>query len=118
MPKSYPLDIENVGGDEYALMSRGHHDLHAFMREIRAQGYSWPLGVPAHKWVKTVPCQCGEHRCHYEFVNEGTRGAWPATYAWEAYGEDRYEAKFPAGAPAGEHATEHGNRQPREAPGG
>ena len=32
----------------------------------------------------------------YEFVKEGTRGAWPATYCWE-YGEDwqRYNTTPP-----------------------
>lgn len=87
MAKQYPLDVMNVGGDEYAVMSKGHHDPDAFMQEVRAHGYDWPLGKPKHVWVKTVPCGdwCGEHRCHYELSDTERKGWFPATYAWEHY---------------------------------
>ena len=53
--KIYSLDIENVGGDTYIVMSRGHHDIHKFMKQVREDGYDWPLGVPEHCWVNH-PC--------------------------------------------------------------
>lgn len=92
--KVYPLDIENVSGDVYIVMSRGHHDIHAFMKQVREDGYDWPLGVPEHCWMKTVPDSTGEFVCRYIRVTENTRGAWPATYSWESYWDDRYEVKF------------------------
>ena len=46
MAKAYPLEIENVGGDVYVLLSRGHHDIHEFMSKVREEGYDWPLGFP------------------------------------------------------------------------
>ena len=88
MNKTYPLDIQNVGGDTYILMSKGHHDPHEFMRKAREEGYSWPLGFPTHQWVKVTPARDGHW---YHLVPEGTKGAFPATYAHEAYNERRYE---------------------------
>lgn len=90
---AYPLDPRSVGDDTYVVMSKGHHDPDAFMRAVRAEGYDWPLGKPEHKWVKAVPCapSCGAHTCHYELRDDQRKGWFPATYAWEAYGEDRYE---------------------------
>lgn len=94
--KTYPLEIQNVGNDTYIVMSQGHHDAHEFMAKVREDGYDWPLGFPKHLWAKATPCRCGEHTCHYAFVQQGTRGAFPATYAHEAYGEDSYESKVAA----------------------
>jgi hypothetical protein len=31
----YPLKPESVGEDTYVVISRGHHDIHAFMAEVR-----------------------------------------------------------------------------------
>ena len=86
----YPLNIQNVGGDTYIVMSKGHHDIHEFMKAVRNDGYDWPLGVPRHVWVKATPDNTGEHICHYNIVEEGTRGAFPATYSWESYGDEQY----------------------------
>lgn len=84
MANSYPLDPHSVGDDTYIVMSKGHHDPVEFMRAVRAYGYDWPLGKPQHKWVKAVPCRCGEHTCHYELRDEKPGPGWfPATYAWE-----------------------------------
>jgi hypothetical protein len=91
MAKTYPLDVRSVGDDTYVVMSKGHHDPEAFMAAVRTEGYDWPLGKPKHKWVKAVPCCCGEHSCHYELSDQHRPGWFPATYAWEAYGDDRYE---------------------------
>lgn len=90
--KDYPLVIENIGEDVYILISRGHHDPHAFMAEVRAQGYSWPLGMPKHIWMKTRPSRDPGYRCFYDVVPVGTRGAWPATHVREAWHGDSYEA--------------------------
>lgn len=98
--KTYPLNIQNVGSDTYIVMSRGHHDIHDFMKAVRADDYDWPLGVPEHRWAKVVPDRTGKYSYHYRFVPEGARGAIPVTYAWEAYGSETYEAKFPLVAKA------------------
>lgn len=45
---SYLLEIENIGGDTYTLISRGHHDPAAFMVAVRKAAYDWPLGMPQH----------------------------------------------------------------------
>jgi hypothetical protein len=99
MADRYPLDIQNVGEDTYILMSKGHHDQHEFMRAARADGYNWPLGMPTHEWMRAVPApKDSGFRCMYVEAKPGARGAWPCTYAREAYGDDRYEAI--AGKPA------------------
>ena len=96
--KQYALEPFSIGEDIYVVISRGHHDIHQFMRKIR-EDYSWPLGVPEHIWMKTCPAPRNSgYRCWYEPVKEGTRGAWPCTYVAEAYNEDRYEARYPAEA--------------------
>ncbi len=91
MAKQYPLEVENVGGDTYIVMSKGHHDVHEFMQKVREDGYSWPLCMPEHVWIKATPDQTGESTCIYNVVKEGTRGAFPATYSWEAYGDELYQ---------------------------
>lgn len=92
--REWPLDIENVGGDTYSLLSRGHHDVHEFMRQVREDGFDWPLGMPKHIWLRCVPPPDG-YATWYVEAREGSRGAFPATQCWEAYGDDRYEcAKF------------------------
>ncbi len=93
--RHYPLEIENVGDDTYILMSRGHHDPHEFMRAVRAEGYEWPLGMPEHKWLRAVPTNKLFLWCIYVFAEPYSRGAFPATYVHEAWGEDSYEAKAP-----------------------
>jgi len=83
----YPLEIESVGSDTYIVMSRGHHDLAEFIAKAREEYPDWYLGGAEHKWCKTVPDRSGQLACRYAFVEAGTRGAWPATYAWE-YGDN------------------------------
>ena len=95
MGNQYPLKIQNVGGDTYILISKGHHDINEFMRLAREKGYDWPLGTPQHVWLKATPDRFGDSVCLYSLVNEGCRGAFPATYACEAYGEEMYQV--PAG---------------------
>lgn len=87
---THPLKIENVGEDTYILMSKGHHDLHEFMRAVREAGYDWPLGMPAHMWMRAVPTRDTGYRCKYVEATPGSRGAFPCTYAWEAYGPYAY----------------------------
>lgn len=94
--KQYPLEPISIGEDSYAILSKGHHDIHQFMKEVRKH-WSWPLGVPEHLWMKTMPAREDGFSCWYQPVKEGTRGAWPATYVAEAYGEDRYENLHPKG---------------------
>ncbi len=93
--RRYPLNVENVGEDTYILMSKGHHDVHEFMRAVRAD-YSWPLGMPTHEWMRAIPApKDSGYRCLYVEAKPHARGAFPATYAREAYGEDSYEAQAP-----------------------
>ena len=80
----YPLEVQSVGEDTYIVMSRGHHDFGEFMQAAVDVYDGWALGGPRHVWCKTTPVPNG---CRYNFVKEGTRGAWPATYCWE-YGEE------------------------------
>lgn len=89
--RAYPLDIENIGDDTYTLMSRGHHDPAEFMRQVRADGYDWPLGMPRHIWLRCIPPPAGYSTWYVE-ANAGARGAFPATQCWEAYNENTYEA--------------------------
>lgn len=99
MAKTYELDPISIGEDTYCVISKGHHDIHDFMRKVR-EDRSWPLGVPEHIWMKTMPAPKNSgYSCWYEPVPQGTRGAWPCTYVMEAYNEDRYEAKFPQPSP-------------------
>lgn len=84
--RKYPLNVESVGGDTYIVMSRGHHDLKEFMQAAVDQYSGWRLGGPEQVWCKTTPLR-GENGVRYNFVNESTRGAWPATYCWE-YGDN------------------------------
>lgn len=94
--KTYPLEVESIGEDVYIVISKGHHDIHDFMRKVRAEGYNWPLGVPKHIYMKTRPARPGSgYNCFYDVVSKETRGAWPATHTQEAWNEDAYEAKFP-----------------------
>lgn len=88
--KDYPLSIINAGEDTYIVMSKGHHDPAQFMAAVRAD-YSWPLGVPKHVWCRSVPTRDPYRRCAYVFAEPNARGAFPATYSWEAYGDDIYE---------------------------
>lgn len=89
--KDYPLEIQNVGEDDYMLMSKGHHELKGFMSEVRRQGYDWPLGMPEHLWAKTVPNSVDGVGSIFVIVDKDTRGAWPCTLTCEAYGEEQYE---------------------------
>lgn len=94
--KIYPLEIENIGGDTYILISQGHHDLHSFMRKVREDGYDWPLGVPEHCYMKTIPTPNSDNTiCLYEEAAKDEEGAWPCTFVGEACYEESYEAKFP-----------------------
>jgi hypothetical protein len=96
--KTYPLEIENCGGDTYILRSKGHHDPDKFMEAVRAEGYDWPMGYPIHEWCKTVPVPSGQTEefgyCDaiYAMVTKGTRGAYPVTICQEAAGDRLYEA--------------------------
>lgn len=91
--KTHQLKIQNVGEDTYILMSKGHHDPHEFMRAARAAGYEWSLGMPTHEWTRAIPAtEESGYICMYVDAEPGARGAFPATYAREAYGDDRYEA--------------------------
>jgi hypothetical protein len=81
--RQYPLEIENIGHDDYIVMSRGHHEFSAFMLAVRARFPKWSMGKPEHIWFRNVFGR-------YVEAAPGARGAFPATYSHEAHGEDRY----------------------------
>lgn len=85
------IDIENVGEDVYILRARGHHDAHEFMRQVRADGYDWPLGMPVHTYARTVPTSKAGYDCVYALCEKAGPGAYPVTYVQEAWGDDSYE---------------------------
>lgn len=85
--KQYPLEVQSVGEDVYIVMSKGHHDLTEFMRAALLQ-YDWPLGSPQQMWMRAVPQRDGS--CIYVETSAGARGAFPATYCWERFGEERW----------------------------
>lgn len=93
--KEYPLDVVSCGRDEYIMMSYGHHDIHEFMKAVRAEGYSYQLGVPEHRFARAVPDSTGEFNHLFIFSKEGGRGAFPVTYAWEASPYETYESIYP-----------------------
>jgi hypothetical protein len=108
--RTYPLEIENIGVDIYTLMSRGHHDPEAFMRQVRADGYEWPLGMPKHIWLRCIPPPDGYVTWYVEAM-EGARGAFPATQCWESQGSDTYEAIMAARAAAQGSATQPATKE-------
>lgn len=89
MAKEYPMKIENVGDDVYCLFSRGHHDVDAFMREVR-KNYDWPLGMPEHIWMRAVPGDGPLGRCMLLHEAEAnSRGAFPVTCVVEEFDQAR-----------------------------
>lgn len=89
--KTYRLQIENVGEDDYILMSRGHHEFKEFMAAVKEAHTSWPMGQPEHKWIKAVPTRREGYKCIYSECDPDTRGAFPATYCYESYGEEKWK---------------------------
>lgn len=87
----YPLSVENWGGDDYIVGSKGHHCPDEFMIQVRKAGYDWPLGHPKHEWLKAVPNN-REGGVTYAVSSQATRGAFPATIAREAYGDEEYRS--------------------------
>lgn len=85
-------DIESVGDDTYIVRARGHHDPHEFMRAVRAAGYDWPLGMPEQTYARTVPSRNDEYSCMYVTCHKPGPGAYPVTYASEAYNDATYES--------------------------
>ena len=88
--KKYNLEVENVGSDSYIVMSKGHHDEHVFMKEVRKCGYRWPLGMPKHVFIKVTPDNV-EGGVNYNIVDKSVKGSFPATYSWEAFGSESYD---------------------------
>lgn len=74
------------------VLPAGHHNVHEFMRKVREEGYSWPLGMPQHVWCRTVPTRDPGYSCKYVICDGPGRGAYPATYVQEAWNDDSYEA--------------------------
>lgn len=85
------IDLENIGGDVYILLAKGHHTPAEFMREVRKEYPTWPMGMPKHYYCRTIPCRTGEYVCRYQWQDKPGKGAYPVTVSHEAYGDDKYE---------------------------
>lgn len=83
--KNYPLILENWGEDEYLIISRGHHDLEEFRKEVN-KDYE-ELGNffedAYHTYFKATPRD--GYVAWYTQCTKETRGAFPATVAQEGY---------------------------------
>ncbi len=91
--KTYAIEIESCHSpDEKMYMSKGHHSVEDFVKELIEYGVDpEDYSVPKHYWVKTTPAPKNSwYTCLYHFVEQGTRGAYPATYVHE-YGEVMYK---------------------------
>ena len=86
MPGRYPLEIVAVHtDDERIYMSKGHHDPHAFMAALRDYGVTVEdFSMPSTHYVKKTPARDGVHSYWLNFVLSTVRGAFPATYTYEA----------------------------------
>jgi hypothetical protein len=93
--KYYPLEIDGIGTDVdpfhvYSVISRGHHDVHEFMKKVHEVGYSVKFGMPRHEWYRTCPDHSG--RTNLIKASQGGRGVFPVTVASVTFGkEDTYE---------------------------
>jgi hypothetical protein len=87
--KKYKLEVENIGGDDYVLMSRGHHNFKDFMKEVKKVYKTWPMGKPYHSYFKVIP-YCGNYAYLYIPCDKNTRGCFPVTVTEESYGDDLY----------------------------
>ncbi|ABD72113.1 hypothetical protein Rfer_4427 (plasmid) [Rhodoferax ferrireducens T118] len=82
--KHYPLAIEAIGTDVdpyhiYFLLSRGHHDVHEFMKKVREEGYGFPLEMPIHLWFRLCPNGSSGFKSIYVNASQGERGSFPVT---------------------------------------
>lgn len=87
--RKYKLEIDSChSSDEKMYMSKGHHSKEDFIKALEEYGVNPDdYGKPTYHWVKTTPAPKNSwYTCLYNFVEEGTRGAFPATYVHE-YGE-------------------------------
>lgn len=89
--KEYPLELENIGEDSYCLMSRGHHNLDAFMEKVSEEYPSWKMGKPEHTYFKVVPDKTGEYSVWYTQVPKETKGCIPVTVTDEAHGDMQWK---------------------------
>ncbi|MEV8215764.1 hypothetical protein [Leifsonia sp. NPDC077715] len=88
--KEYPLELENWGGDQYLVVSRGHHALDEFKKAVNKEYSSWGnfFEVAYHSYFKAVPSKNPYSRCYYSPCTEKTRGAFPATVAQEGWTQE------------------------------
>ncbi|WP_445403658.1 hypothetical protein [Acinetobacter vivianii] len=94
--KSYPLELENWGGDEYMVITRGHHDLDEFKKLVNEEYTSWGdfFEVAYHSYFKATPSNSPYSRCWYSPCSKNTRGSFPATVAQEGWTQAATEANF------------------------
>ena len=82
MTKEYPLDVTLLNSDDCTtLMSKGHHEPVAFIKECEAwnggplEGWS---GIK-YEWGRTIPCRDGEYAFLMIPAVPHSRGAYPTT---------------------------------------
>lgn len=88
MAKQYPLDIDDIhGDDDMWLMSKGHHSIEAFSAEAKRLGYGreadedeyYEFETPKHILMRSVPCREGGIR--FQPSEASGPGVFPATIA-------------------------------------
>lgn len=82
--QKHPLKLENWGDDSYLVMSRGHHDLDEFKRQVHKEYEHFGdfFQSAYHGYFKATPHDFGTN---YSPVGPSVRGAFPATVAQEGW---------------------------------
>ena len=83
MAREYALELNNWGEDDCIIGCKGHHPIDDYDQAIIDDEMvrDLPLGKPVHQWLKAVPH--GERGTIYANATKDTKGAFPATLAYE-----------------------------------
>jgi len=94
--KKYPLEVQPLDDDGWILVSKGHHEIHEFMRAVAEynaeNGGDEPMGVPQHLWFRTLPRPDHPNRVEWVIAKQGERGAWPGTMSEACSADESYGA--------------------------
>lgn len=84
-PLQYPLELENIGGDSYLVISRGHHDLQLFKEKVLEEyaGFGNFFTDAYHCYYKATPRD--GYSAWYTPCSSHVRGAFPVTVAQEGW---------------------------------
>ena len=93
--KKYPLEIRPFDDDGWILVSKGHHEIHEFMRAVAEHGNDEPMGVPQHLWFRTLPRPDHVNRVEWMLAEPVARGVWPGTMSESCSVDESYSALYP-----------------------